>query len=118
MKMKKITSITEKDEIVLNLLTRKIAHNTTIVSYKTNELFASVKRASECGISNMRGMCRSDREGVAEIINKWLQISPDTKIIREWKEIYDYGVEQTGYDMKPLEKWAKENNEELIENEN
>ena len=82
MKMKKITSITEKDEIALNLLTRQIA------------------KASECRISNMGGMCRSDREATAETVSEWMQI-------------YNYGVEQTGFDLAELKQWAKDNNEEL-----
>ena len=82
MKMKKITSITEKDEIALNLLTRQIA------------------KASECRISNMGGMCRSDREATAETVSEWMQI-------------YNYGVKQTGFDLAKLEQWAKDNNEEL-----
>tara|TARA_Y100000296_G_scaffold87129_1_gene129961 strand:- start:1986 stop:2273 length:288 start_codon:yes stop_codon:yes gene_type:complete len=80
--MKKITSLTEKDEIALNLLTRQIA------------------KASECRISNMGGMCRTDREATAEIVIKWMQI-------------YDYGVEQTDFNLAELEQWAKDNNEEL-----
>ena len=82
MKMKKITSITDKDEIALNLLTRQIA------------------KASECRISNMVGMCRSDREATAETVSEWMQI-------------YNYGVKQTGFDLAKLEQWAKDNNEEL-----
>ena len=80
--MKKITSISEKDGIALNLLTRKIA------------------KGAQCGISNMRGMCRTDREATAETV-------------REWMQIYDYGVEQTGFNLAELEKWARINNEEL-----
>ena len=85
--MKRITSLTEKDEIALNLLTRQIA------------------KASECRISNMGGMCRSDREATAETVSEWMQI-------------YNYGVEQTGYDLEKVKQWATDNNEELIENEN
>ena len=80
--MKKITSLVEQDEIALNLLTRQIA------------------KSSECRISNMGGMCRTDREATMEIVSKWLQI-------------YDYGVEQTDFNLEELEQWAKENNEEL-----
>ena len=80
--MKKITSISEKDEIALNLLTRKIA------------------KGAQCGISNMGGMCRTDREATAETV-------------REGIQIYDYGVEQTGFNLAELEKWARINNEEL-----
>ena len=80
--MKKITSISEKDEIALNLLTRKIA------------------KGAQCGISNMGGMCRTDREATEETV-------------REWMQIYDYGVEQTGFNLAELEKWARINNEEL-----
>ena len=81
-KFKTIDSLSEKDEIALNLLTRQIA------------------KASECRISNMGGMCRTDREATAESVSKWMQI-------------YNYGVEQTGYDLAELEKWAKDNNEDL-----
>ena len=80
--MKKITSISEEDEIALNLLTRKIA------------------KGAQCGISNMGGMCRTDREATAETVSEWMQI-------------YNYGVEQTGFDLAELEQWAKDNNEEL-----
>ena len=79
---KRTDSLSEKDEIALNLLTRQIA------------------TASECRISNMGGMCRSDREAVAVVVSDWMKI-------------YNYGVEQTGADLAKLEKWAKDNNEEL-----
>ena len=82
MKMKKITSVTKKDEIALNLLTRKIA------------------KGAQCRVSNMGGMCRSDREVTAETVSEWMQI-------------YNYGVKQTGFDLAKLEQWAKDNNEEL-----
>ena len=68
--------------MILNLLTRKIA------------------KGAQCGISNMGGMCRTDREATAETV-------------REWMQIYDYGVEQTGFNLAELEKWARINNEEL-----
>ena len=54
--MKRITSLTEKDEIVLNLLTSQIA------------------KASGCRISNKGGMCRSDREAVAGTIGIWKRV--------------------------------------------
>tara|TARA_B100000949_G_scaffold235104_1_gene256488 strand:- start:777 stop:1130 length:354 start_codon:yes stop_codon:yes gene_type:complete len=65
--LKERDSITDEDEIALNILSRKLLDN--------------VHNANGCGISNMEGFCRTCREHLADLIH-------------EWAFVHRYGIKQ------------------------